>query len=149
MAKDDFILAYLLRVDEKSGMPYKGYLSRVENSLEAEQRYVNFGRAGGLIDVLGVDDIDLIFHDEGKLLDFPYNRAVLSEDGIVYDVIVGNIMCVRHNAAGEFISIRESDIETIEKQLKPVLTVVGRNVFLKLSDDLPEYKEDSDGHTDR
>lgn len=147
MAKDNFILAYLLRVDEETGEPYKGYLSEVENSLDAEQRYVNYGRSGGLIDVLEIEGIDLIFNDEGKLENFPYNRVLLGEDGTLWDILVGNIMCVRHNDEGEFISIRESDIETIERRLRPILAIIDKTIYLKVADDLQEYKEVSSGNT--
>ena len=141
MAKSKYITAYLLRVDEETGKPYKGYLTEVENSLEAEQRYVNFGREGGLIQVIAIDGIDYILNDEGKLCHFPYNRALLDGNKVL-DIFVGNIMCVRHNAEGEFTSILESDIEIIERRLKPIFAVIGRNILLSLNDDLPEYKED-------
>jgi len=147
--KDDFILAYLLRVDEQTGKPYKGYLSKVKNSLETEQRYVNFDRSGGLIDVLEVDGIDLIFNDEGKILELPNNRVLLNDDGSVWDIIVGNIMCVRHNAEGEFTSIQESDIEIIERRLRAIYAIREFKIFLYNKDELSEYKEgDSSGRTD-
>lgn len=138
--RDKFITAYLLRVDEESGKPYKGYLAQVENSLDAEQRYVNYGRAGGLIQVVSLGDIDIICNDEGKLLEMPYNRAWI-EDGNVLDVFVGNIMCVRHNSDGEFTSILESDIEVIEKTLYPILKVINNVVLLTPAYNLHEYKE--------
>lgn len=138
--RDKFITAYLLRVDEESGKPYKGYLAQVENSLDAEQRYVNYGRAGGLIQVVSLGDIDIICNDEGKLLGMPYNRAWI-EDGKVLDVFVGNIMCVRHNSEGEFTSILESDIDVIEKTLYPILDVKRNAVLVTPAYDLPEYKE--------
>lgn len=138
--RDKFITAYLLRVDEESGKPYKGYLTQVENSLDAEQRYVNYGRDGGLIQVVSLGDIDIICNDEGKLLGMPYNRAWI-EDGKVLDIFVGNIMCVRHNSEGEFTSILESDIDVIEKTLYPILDVKRNAVLVTPAYDLPEYKE--------
>lgn len=138
--RDKFITAYLLRVDEESGKPYKGYLAQVENSLDAEQRYVNYGRDGGLIQVVSFGDIDVICNDEGKLLGMPNNRAWI-EDGNVLDVFVGNIMCVRHNSEGEFTSILESDIDVIEKTLYPILAVKKNVVLLTPAYNLHEYKE--------
>lgn len=137
--RDKFITAYLLRVDEESGKPYKGYLAQVENSLDAEQRYVNYGRDGGLIQVVSFGDIDVICNDEGKLLGMPNNRAWI-EDGKVLDIFVGNIMCVRH-IGEEFTSILESDIEVIEKTLYPILKVINNVVMLTPAYNLPEYKE--------
>lgn len=119
--KQSKIQAYLLRVDKLSGVVYKGYLSEVENSLKAEQRYVNYDEPHGLITVLSItDEIDVIANDEGKLKNYPINRFVVDDMGGVYDMLVGNLMCVRHNSEGEFTSIREEDIPVIEKHLIPL-----------------------------
>lgn len=120
--KQSKIQAYLLRVDKLSGVVYKGYLSEVENSLEAEQRYVNYDEPRGLITVLSItDEIDVIANDEGKLKNYPINRFVVDDMGGVYDMLVGNLMCVRHNSEGEFTSIREEDIPVIESHLIPLM----------------------------
>lgn len=120
--KQSKIQAYLLRVDKQSGVVYKGYLSEVENSLEAEQRYVNYDEPYGLITVLSItDEIDVIANDEGKLKNYPINRFVVDDMGGVYDMLVGNLMCVRHNSEGEFTSIKEDDIPIIESHLIPLM----------------------------
>lgn len=120
--KQSKIQAYLLRVDKLSGVVYKGYLSEVENSLEAEQRYVNYDEPHGLITVLSItDEIDVIANDEGKLKNYPINRFVVDDMGGVYDMLVGNLMCVRHNSDGEFTSIKEEDIPIIESHLIPLM----------------------------
>lgn len=119
--KQSKIQAYLLRVDKQSGVVYKGYLSEVENSLEAEQRYVNFNEANGLIQVVSINNnIDVICNDEGKLRNFPMNRFFVDDDGGVWDLLVGNAMCVRHNKDGEFTSILPEDVPIIEKHLVPI-----------------------------
>ena len=113
--KQEKIQAYLLRVNKLSGVVYKGYLAEVDNTLEAEQRYVNFNEANGLIAVVSINnDIDIICNDEGKIRNFPINRFLVSDDGIVLDMLVGNIM-------GEFTSIREEDIPVIESHLIPLM----------------------------
>ena len=113
--KQEKIQAYLLRVNKLSGVVYKGYLAEVDNTLEAEQRYVNFNEANGLIAVVSINnEIDVICN-------FPINRFLVSDDGIVLDMLVGNIMCVRHNSDGEFTSIREEDIPVIESHLIPLM----------------------------
>ena len=120
--KQSKIKAYLMRTDEKSKIVYKGYLAEVDNTLEAEQAYVNYNKQHGLITVVSINnDIDIIANDEGKLNNFPINRFLVSDDGIVLDMLVGNIMCVRHNSAGEFTSIREEDISVIESHLIPLM----------------------------
>lgn len=120
--KQEKIQAYLLRVNKLSGVVYKGYLAEVDNTLDAEQRYVNYDEPHGLITVLSItDEIDVIANDEGKIRNFPINRFLVSDDGIVLDMLVGNIMCVRHNSDGEFTSIREEDISVIESHLIPLM----------------------------
>lgn len=120
--KQEKIQAYLLRVDKLSGVVYKGYLAEVDNTLEAEQRYVNYDEPHGLITVLSItDEIDVIANDEGKLKNYPINRFVVDDMGGVYDMLVGNLMCVRHNSEGEFTSIKEDDIPIIESHLIPLM----------------------------
>lgn len=119
--KQEKIQAYLLRVNKLSGIVYKGYLTEVENSLEAEQAYVNYDEPHGLITVLSITDtIDIIANDEGKLKNYPINRIVVDADGRPWDLLVGNLMCVRHNDEGEFTSILPEDIPVIEKHLIPL-----------------------------
>lgn len=111
-----------MRVNQLSGVVYKGYLAEVDNSLEAEQAYVNYDEPHGLITVISINDnIDIICNDEGKLKNFPINRFLVNGDGVVLDMLVGNIMCVRHNSEGEFTSIREEDIPVIESHLIPLM----------------------------
>lgn len=120
--KQSKIKAYLMRVNQLSGVVYKGYLAEVDNSLEAEQAYVNYDEPHGLITVISINDnIDIICNDEGKLKNFPINRFLVNDDGVVLDMLVGNIMCVRHNRDGEFTSIKEDDIPIIESHLIPLM----------------------------
>lgn len=120
--KQSKIQAYLLRVNKLSGVVYKGYLAEVDNTLDAEQRYVNYDEPHGLITVLSItDEIDVIANDEGKLKNYPINRFVVDDMGGVYDMLVGNLMCVRHNSDGEFTSIKEEDIPIIESHLIPLM----------------------------
>ena len=129
--KQEKIQAYLLRENKLSGEVYKGYLAAVDNTLEAEQSYVNYDAPHGVITVLSItDEIDVIANDEGKLKNYPINRFVVDDMGGVYDMLVGNLMCVRHNSEGEFTSIREEDIPVIEKHLVAIMP-----------DNLTEYKE--------
>ena len=120
--KQEKIQAYLLRVNKLSGVVYKGYLAEVDNTLEAEQRYVNFNEANGLIAVVSINnEIDVICNDEDKLMNYPINRVLVDDDGKPWDILVGNLMAVRHNDEGEFTSIREEDIPVIESLLIPLM----------------------------
>lgn len=92
--KQSKIKAYLMRTDEKSKIVYKGYLAEVDNTLEAEQAYVNYNKPHGLITVVSINnDIDIIANDEGKLNNFPINRFLVSDDGVVLDMRLV-ILCV-------------------------------------------------------
>ncbi|MCM1217804.1 MAG: DUF3846 domain-containing protein [Lachnospiraceae bacterium] len=142
------IKAYFLRIDEEHGVPYKGYVGSIANELEAKQKYVNFGRQGGTIQVVHLNSkLDVICHDEGKLLSFPLNRAWIVDSGITLDVFAGNIMVVRHKGA-EFASILDDDIFYIEKYLLPVMKVgEGRYIVLPKRS-LPRWKGAADEYSD-
>ncbi len=126
--KKSKINAYLLRVDEKSGTVYHGYLAEVDNDLKAEQLFVNYNQPHGTIQVLRLnEDICAIINDEGKLKNFYVNRIWLDGNGCFIDYIVGNIMCVRYGNDGEFASILPSDIAVIEEMLISVV----KNKYMK------------------
>lgn len=128
------INAYMLRLND-AGMPCKGYIGEIENSLEAKQKYVQ-----GLIQVVSLNSqIDIICNDEGKLIGLEPNRAFMDGEDIL-DIFVGDILACRHDAEGNFTSIKEEDIPVIEECLKPIGGIMGEFVFLRTTDDLPEFQ---------
>ena len=135
LMKANNIKAYFMRAG------YQGYFSDIENSLEAKQKYV-----GGLIQVVSLDDVDIICNDEGKLMGLPVNRAIVDDDENVLDVIVGDIICLRHDEEGEFRSILENDLQTITKYLRPCKIVGVRDsytiVALLPEKDLKKWKDE-------
>lgn len=54
-------------------------------------------------------------------MNYPINRVLVDDDGKPWDILVGNLMAVRHNDEGEFTSIREEDIPVIESLLIPLM----------------------------
>lgn len=141
MGNDSFITAYFLRVDEKTGIPYRGYLSQISNTLKALQEYVNFDRPHGRIEAYPLNEsVKLIIHEEGKFLGYPCNRAILNGKGDVLDVLVGNVLCVR-SAGEDFTDIEESDVPIIEALLKPIREVSEGVVYLASAASLPKYEE--------
>lgn len=135
------ILGYFIRVDKETGQKFRGYFEALENTLRSLQDYVSYNQPHSLIQVIHLsDEIDVIMDEEGKLRQHPINRAIMSEDGKILDIVVGNIVCVRHEG-DQFVSIKESDRDIIEKQLVPVLTLLGNTVVLEAEDKLPEYRE--------
>lgn len=132
------LLTYQLRVDIKTRLMYRGKLVYMDNTLEAFQRYVNFDCDGGHIRTTCLPGgIILIIHSYGKLFDFPVNRALVSDEGHIIDVLVGNIVAVRAKGE-EFSDILPEDVEFIEEHLKPAYVYNGTVGFLNIVP-LPEY----------
>lgn len=125
--------AYVLRCDHDG--PYRGYIWRVENTLKALQSYVD-----GPIQALALTpEIVIVCNDEGKLHQFPLNRAY-KEGSKVLDYFVGNLLCVRH-IGDEFASIKPEDVEVIERLLIPLKSVSKEGAFVTVSaDHCPEWR---------
>lgn len=138
--------AYMMRVDQEAGLVYQGYISKIDNTLEAMQSYV-----GGYIEAVTIaEGIVLICDEDGKMKGYMPNRAWVKGDRIL-DIIVGDIMFVR-SEGDEFESIRQEDIAVIEELFRPIEYVRDTFVKVKNVDELPEYKEydmkDRDGNAD-
>ncbi len=119
---------------KKKGVKVKVYVFKddqqgiieIENSLEAEQAFV-----GGLIDVYSItDDLDVVFNDE-ELINGLEARAVVLGEGTVEakkqskikEIIHGDCFDCRHDNDGNFVSIREEDIKTIQHFVKAVISI--------------------------
>lgn len=105
----------------------KDYLGQMEleSTLEAEQKFV-----GGLIEVVAIaPGLDLVCNEEGK---FNGSKPVVAwMDGEqILDVIFGNCFVCRNNEEGEFVSIKDSDVDIIKEKLKPVIAIVGNRIYL-------------------
>lgn len=132
--KEKRIKIFAMRCED--GKVYKGRIEEIENSLEAKQRFVD-----GHIQVVGLtDEIDLVLNDEGKLDSLPLNRVWLGKDGNILDILVGNVLACRFDSEGDFTSIFESDIPVILERLPAVMAVLGKKVFVRNEEDLPEYE---------
>lgn len=84
----------------------------IENSLESLQKEV-----GGLVEfVYWAQNVVLICNKEGKLDGLPLNRIWIDENEIV-DVIAGNFLIVGCDAEGNCVSLSDSVIERILKQI--------------------------------
>ena len=98
----------------------------IENSLETEQVFV-----GGLIDVYSVtDDLDVVFNDEGLINGLKPRVVILGgnvdgEGGIreLKEIIHGDCFVCRHDAEGNFLSIREEDVGTIRYFVKSIISI--------------------------
>lgn len=91
------------------------YVKEIDNTLKAEQDIV-----GGLIQCLPTmftkdDSYDFIINDEGKLIGLPPNRYIYDKQ----DIAVGNMIVAKVDlSTGEFISIDDTQIEFLMKQIE-------------------------------
>ena len=80
----------------------------IENTLEAKQKIV-----GGYIEVISPFDdenVDLICHEEGKILGLPLNRLI-GDDIIAGPFILAGV----DNEEGTFISLTDEQVEKYKK----------------------------------
>ena len=105
------ILTIQLKIDD-SGKPMKPVFVEVDNTLKAMQEFV-----AGNIEVIKIEDIIVVMNEEGKLKDLPLNCILYDENREVIDGLVGNLLCCRANSDGDFVSIKENDLEILEKHL--------------------------------
>lgn len=101
-------------------------IMEIENTLEAEQKFV-----GGHIEAVSLaPGLDLVCNGEGK-----YNGmnpvAVWLEGNHILDVIYGSFFVCRWNEKGEFVSIKDSDVDIIKEKLKPVVTKIENTVLIQ------------------
>ena len=160
--KENIIMAYMMRVDEKKGCIYQGYVAGIANSLKAIQEFV-----GGPIQAINIEHgIVAICNDDGKCDKLLPNRVWFGDTKAVSDIaikdskkcddvvtmylldndkaiytIVGNILVVRCDGEGNFTSIQEEDIPVIEGLLLPVGFMDGEASFIQDYKSLPEYIE--------
>ena len=89
----------------------KGFME-IENTLEAEQAFV-----GGLIEKVALTErIDLICNEE-FLLQGLEPRVAMDLGGELPQIICGDCFICRHDGRGNFVSIREEDLEIIAKKI--------------------------------
>lgn len=101
-------------------------IMELKNTLEAEQAFV-----GGLIDVYSItDDLDVVFNDEGLINGLKPRVVILGESlseevGIreLREIIHGNCFVCRHDNDGNFVSIREEDVDTIRYLVKSIISI--------------------------
>lgn len=85
----------------------KPYVKWIENTLKSLQNEV-----GGIIQTVypWEDEVAIVTDDEAKLKDKPLNRALLDEDGRVYDIIAGTFL-IAGLAEESFCSLTDEQAE--------------------------------------
>ena len=97
----------------------------MENSLESEQKFV-----GGHIEVISIgNEIDLVCNEEGKINCLQPTVAWI-EEGKIIDIICGDCFLCRHNEEGDFVSIKDEDIEYIQSKLFPVAGIIDKTICI-------------------
>ena len=132
-------LPYKIR---KKGIKVKVYgfkngkqgIMEIENTLEAEQSFV-----GGLIDVYAItDNLDIVLNDEG-LINGLEPRAVVLGEGTdeakkqrkIKEIIHGDCFVCRHDEEGNFLSIREEDVETVRYFVKSIISIYDNVIIVE------------------
>lgn len=132
-------LPYKIR---KKGIKVKVYgfkngkqgIMKIENTLEAEQAFV-----GGLIDVYALtDNLDIVLNDEG-LINGLEPRAVVLGEGTdeakkqrkIKEIIHGDCFVCRHDEEGNFLSIREEDVETVRYFVKSIISIYDNVIIVE------------------
>ena len=105
------IMTIQMKIDD-FGKPMKPQFVEIENTLKAMQEFVSSN-----IEVVNIGDIIVVMNEEGKLKDLPLNCILFDENREVIDGLVGNILCCRVDSEGDFASIKESDLEILEKHI--------------------------------
>lgn len=141
MKKVPDMRAYFLRASD--GVVYRGYLSEIPNSLKAEQDCVDDGIETFTLN----DDLVLIGARDAVIFGKTLNRAFYDGSGKFITVFAGNLIVVRYKG-DELGSILDEDIELVERLLKPIDHIACGTVFLKATEELPEWKGVSDEPAD-
>lgn len=128
------VTAYIMRVSD-DGVNYQGYLADIENTLEEFQSIVD-----GNIEVIRIsDDVLAVLNECGKFIGLKPSRLWKVNDNL--DIIHGNIVCVRSDNDGNFVSIQNEDIAVINEcfvAIKGIHNVAGNTVIVTVPD---EYLE--------
>ena len=100
----------------------------IKNELEALQEIV-----GGYIECLPLDDeTTIICNEEGKINGLPLNRPLYTDDGKLYDIIVGTFIISGDDVKnGEFVSLGDEQLNKYKEQfLHPKFYVkIGKSIF--------------------
>ena len=110
----------------------------IETGLEPLQKAV-----GGLIEAVYPfeEPVAIVCNEEGKLLELPLNRALLDENGHVYDIIAGTFLVVGLTE-DNFGSLDDALLEQFQTRFRQPETFVYVNGRLKV---IPWGDSDAEG----
>ena len=110
----------------------------IETGLEALQKAV-----GGVIEAVYPfeEPVAIVCNEEGKLMELPLNRALLDENGKVYDIIAGTFLVVGLTE-DNFGSLDDALLEQFHTRFRQLETFVYVNGHLKV---IPWGDSDAEG----
>ena len=110
----------------------------IETGLEPLQKAV-----GGLIEAVYPfeEPVAIVCNEEGKLLELPLNRALLDENGKVYDIIAGTFLVVGLTE-DNFGSLDDALLEQFRTRFRQPETFVYVNGHIKV---IPWGDDDAEG----
>lgn len=113
-------------------------VKEIETGLEPLQKAV-----GGLIEAVYPfeEPVAIVCNEEGKLLELPLNRALLDENGHVYDIIAGTFLVVGLTE-DNFGSLDDALLEQFRTRFRQPETFVYVNGHLKV---IPWGDSDAEG----
>ena len=113
-------------------------VKEIETGLEPLQEAV-----GGLIEAVYPfeEPVAIVCNEEGKLLELPLNRALLDENGHVYDIIAGTFLVVGLTE-DNFGSLDDALLEQFQTRFRQPETFVYVNGHLKV---IPWGDSDAEG----
>ena len=113
-------------------------VKEIETGLEPLQKAV-----GGLIEAVYPfeEPVAIVCNEEGKLLELPLNRALLDENGHVYDIIAGTFLVVGLTE-DNFGSLDDALLEQFQTRFRQPETFVYVNGRLKV---IPWGDSDAEG----
>ena len=157
MSKENYIIAYVMRVDE-SGQQYQGYLSeiRIVQTWEREKNYAAIGKPEKVTmaemetALYGkqeekfmeltefCNDMFFMCKPDAVIMGLPLNRAVYDENGKFMTILAGDVFIVRKKG-NQFMSICQKDIRLLNECLKPIVRIFGGKIDTKPVSDLQEW----------
>lgn len=89
--------------------------TEIESKTDTFREYVK-----GEIDIMLFDNICIVFNKENEKSGLPLNCMIMDSNRQIAGGLFGNICICRTGINGEFLSIRKSDVQFINKKLIPV-----------------------------
>ncbi len=108
----------------------------IPDTLEAMRNIV-----GGAIDATYPFDepVAVVFNAEGKFLDLPYNRPLMDESGLPYDIVCGTFFLAGVGAE-DFVSLTDDQIQRYKSLYDKVVVITAEKQALQKKKPKPKER---------